>query len=120
MSVPERIWLTVFTDDRDPRFVMTNWRTPEVRNTQPGDYVATRPHRKIAYVPDLALDDGWVTFGHIKVDVENETETFERIDPAAASLPPPSRQSAVSPYCWVCRGHHELTANKCPAMAGIR
>lgn len=24
-------------------------------------------------------DDGWVTFGRVKVDIENETETFERI-----------------------------------------
>jgi len=26
-------------------------------------------------------DDGWVTFGRVKVDIENETETFERIHP---------------------------------------
>lgn len=25
--------------------------------------------------------DGWVTFGRVKVDIENETETFERIEP---------------------------------------
>lgn len=36
---------------------------------------------------------------------------------AAAPLQPPSQQSV--PYCWVCRSHHELTADKCPAMAGV-
>lgn len=46
-------------------------------------------------LPDLSpVDDAWVTFGRVKVDIENETETFERIDPnAAASAQQPSPQS---------------------------
>lgn len=40
---------------------------------------------------DASVDQpGWVTFGRVKVDIENETETFERIyPPAAASLAAP-------------------------------
>lgn len=53
--MPERVWLTVFEDDKDPQSTMLEWRSPVVRNTQPGDYVATRPHHKIAYVPESLL-----------------------------------------------------------------
>lgn len=34
---------------------------------------------------DAPQDDGWVTFGRVKVDIENETETFERIHPPQPS-----------------------------------
>lgn len=33
-------------------------------------------------------DDGWVTFGRVKVDIKNETETFERISPPVATPAP--------------------------------
>lgn len=38
---------------------------------------------------ETAQDDGWVTFGRIKVDIENETETFERIHPPQSSTTTP-------------------------------
>lgn len=57
VEVPKQIWMTVFTDDKDPRFILADWRTPDVRNTQPGDYVAIRPHHKAEYVPVEAVND---------------------------------------------------------------
>lgn len=50
IEAPERIWLTEFLDGQEPRFLMANWRTPTTRNTDGGDYVATRLHQKVAYV----------------------------------------------------------------------
>lgn len=46
---PERIWLTKFLDEQEPRFLMVNWRTPTT-------YLATRSHQKVAYVPESTVD----------------------------------------------------------------
>lgn len=39
--------------------------------------------------------DGWVTFGRVKVDIENETETFERIYPPAPPTQPEGEQETM-------------------------
>lgn len=49
-KVPERIWIREFLDGREPHLLMSDWRTPNTINTQPGDFVAVRPHQKIEYV----------------------------------------------------------------------
>lgn len=41
--------------------------------------VFTLPAASSSPLPAEPQDDGWVTFGRVKVDIENETETFERI-----------------------------------------
>lgn len=41
-----------------------------------------------------AEQDGWVTFGRVKVDIENETETFERIYPPTAATSEAIRAAA--------------------------
>lgn len=47
---PERIWLTEFLDEKEPHLVMHDWHTPNVVETQPGDFVGVRPHQKLPYV----------------------------------------------------------------------
>lgn len=42
------------------------------------------PMRPAPSVPAGEKDDGWVTFGTIKTDIENETQTFERVSPEPA------------------------------------
>lgn len=49
-------------------------------------------------------DDGWVTFGRVKVDIENETETFERIHPPQPSTPTPGEAAREMARCQKC-GH---------------
>jgi hypothetical protein len=47
-EAPERIWIVQFTDSGE---VTCSWyRDATIRTTQPGDYVAVRPHQKIEYV----------------------------------------------------------------------
>lgn len=48
--------------------------------------------------------DGWVTFGRVKVDSENETETFERIHPSAPTTAP-----VVEAPCGICKFHWNQT-----------
>lgn len=38
---------------------------------------------------------GWVTLGRIKVDIENETETFEGVDQSAEYLARPTRTQII-------------------------
>jgi hypothetical protein len=51
--------------------------------------------------PEPQKDDGWVTFGRVKVDIENETETFERIHPPT----PVPAEAAAQDTIW--RGQKE-------------
>lgn len=45
----------------------------------------------LSLLPVQREDNGWVTFGRIKTDVENETEVFERIPLQAAASTPTDR-----------------------------
>lgn len=66
--------------------------------------------------------DGWVTFGRVKVDIENETETFERIHPPAHTAAPvvESPQDTVKLTPWISADdrvwerYANITCVECP------
>jgi hypothetical protein len=64
-----------------------NWLKQTGRGMGSDEFIALEEQIAIATAPTLAKDnnDKWIPFGRIKVDIENETETFERYDPKAAT-----------------------------------
>ena len=66
------------------------------------------PHDLLPNAPVVPSDDDrWVTFGRVKVDIENETETFERISPPQPCAAPKSEVAGGEekllpcPWCGV-------------------
>lgn len=52
--------------------------------------------------PAQEEDDGWVTFGLIKEDVENETRTFERVPVQPAASTPTAETNMKIQECLSC------------------
>jgi hypothetical protein len=83
-------------DERRDDDSCSHWRDEDGHCVLCGDDLGPTTEVDVSPAPVVegeGQDDGWVTFGRVRVDIENETQTFERIDPpesstVTASVPP--------------------------------
>jgi hypothetical protein len=96
----------------------SHWRDEDGHCVLCGDDLGPTTEADVSPAPVVegeGQDDGWVTFGRVRVDIENETQTFERIDPPEPSTVTTSEAvnaaaTEICDYCGIDSGDSEKVA----------